>query len=388
MKIRTPAYYQNFRCIAGACPDTCCRGWAIVVDDAAWERYQTLPGEIGARLRSALTRQDSDRVIGCGADGRCRMLDADGLCSLQRACGEEALCQTCRRFPRFVTEIGQNREVGLSLSCPEAARLILSQDAPVQFFLHTTDEAVTICHDVDADFYFQLKRARDQIIGLLQARTQPVPVRVQLVNELCCRLQRCQGRFARQTMEQVLDTPMSPPCRAAYPQGLTQRQILLRMLAARSPRRADWPQRLLEAAAEIDRLLASAYALELITEFNEFCRGTEVLQEQLLVYYVNKYLIRAAFDRDIAGAARYCLASWAVIRQLAFTQWLQGIDPDWDGEQAPQGRTPDWITLCQQYAAETENDEEGRAALCRYLRRLPRRKMQDLLGGEWLLDGE
>ena len=51
MKIRTPAYYQNFRCIAGACPDTCCRGWAIVVDDEAWEKYQSLPGEIGARLR-------------------------------------------------------------------------------------------------------------------------------------------------------------------------------------------------------------------------------------------------------------------------------------------------------------------------------------------------
>ena len=27
MKIVTPDYYKDFRCIAGDCTDTCCAGW-------------------------------------------------------------------------------------------------------------------------------------------------------------------------------------------------------------------------------------------------------------------------------------------------------------------------------------------------------------------------
>ena len=34
MKIVTPAYYKDFKCIAGACTDTCCAGWDVDVDEA------------------------------------------------------------------------------------------------------------------------------------------------------------------------------------------------------------------------------------------------------------------------------------------------------------------------------------------------------------------
>ena len=30
-----PDYYHEFSCIAGACPDTCCAGWQIVIDSAS-----------------------------------------------------------------------------------------------------------------------------------------------------------------------------------------------------------------------------------------------------------------------------------------------------------------------------------------------------------------
>ena len=33
MEITRPDYYKEFSCIAGACPDTCCAGWQIVIDD-------------------------------------------------------------------------------------------------------------------------------------------------------------------------------------------------------------------------------------------------------------------------------------------------------------------------------------------------------------------
>ena len=43
------------------------------------------------------------------------------------------LCDTCRRYPRHIEEFEGMREISLSLSCPEAARIILSQKDPVTF---------------------------------------------------------------------------------------------------------------------------------------------------------------------------------------------------------------------------------------------------------------
>ena len=32
MKLRVPAFYRDFACIAGACPDSCCQGWEVDAD--------------------------------------------------------------------------------------------------------------------------------------------------------------------------------------------------------------------------------------------------------------------------------------------------------------------------------------------------------------------
>ena len=41
MKLRVPAFYRDFACIAGACPDSCCQGWEVDADPASW-RITTL----------------------------------------------------------------------------------------------------------------------------------------------------------------------------------------------------------------------------------------------------------------------------------------------------------------------------------------------------------
>ena len=35
-----PDYFDEFHCLAGSCPDTCCGQWEIVVDEAAEARYR------------------------------------------------------------------------------------------------------------------------------------------------------------------------------------------------------------------------------------------------------------------------------------------------------------------------------------------------------------
>ena len=59
MKIRYPAYYDAFRCIAAACPDSCCKEWDVLVDADSAARYLALEGPLGDDLRKLL-RQDAE----------------------------------------------------------------------------------------------------------------------------------------------------------------------------------------------------------------------------------------------------------------------------------------------------------------------------------------
>ena len=40
MKITVPDYYKEFKCIAGACEDTCCAGWQVDVDEDSFAYYK------------------------------------------------------------------------------------------------------------------------------------------------------------------------------------------------------------------------------------------------------------------------------------------------------------------------------------------------------------
>ena len=97
----------------------------MLVDEDSAAFYRALPGELGDRLRAVLKEEDGDTVMTI-IDRRCPMWRADGLCDIQAALGHDALCKTCREFPRLTHDYGDFIEYGLELSCPEAARIILS----------------------------------------------------------------------------------------------------------------------------------------------------------------------------------------------------------------------------------------------------------------------
>ena len=129
MIIVKPTYFDTFRCIAGRCPDSCCKEWDVLIDSEKAALYRALPGSLGERLRSVLKDEDGEIYMEI-ENGRCPMWRTDGLCRIQAELGEEALCKTCREFPRLTHDYGNFMEYGLELSCPEAARIILSTPNP------------------------------------------------------------------------------------------------------------------------------------------------------------------------------------------------------------------------------------------------------------------
>ena len=123
-------YVNHFHCLAGGCPDTCCKDWQIILDEDALARYRAMPGPLGEQVRAALVTENGETRFR-EEGGRCVLLRDDGLCPIQAAYGAEALCRTCYTHPRFTEEYGQTAELTLSLSCPEAARLLLSRTEKV-----------------------------------------------------------------------------------------------------------------------------------------------------------------------------------------------------------------------------------------------------------------
>lgn len=165
MKIVTPIHYEKFHCLASDCPDSCCKEWAVQVDDRAAALYRALPGALGDRLRQVMQVEDGDTILALEPDGRCPMWQDDGLCRIHAQLGESALCDTCRDFPRLRHDYGDFVEVGLELSCPEAARLILNERRYVTVTTHAPDGALP---EYDTDAMAVLLRSRDEILRFLE----------------------------------------------------------------------------------------------------------------------------------------------------------------------------------------------------------------------------
>ena len=170
MLITKPDYFDRFHCIAGQCPDSCCKEWDVQVDDVSADYYRSLSGPLGDRLREVLHTEDSETVMTI-IDGRCPMWRVDGLCRIQAELGEAALCKTCREFPRLTHDYGDFLELQLELSCPEAAKFILTQQQD-----RTTVEETEGLQEAeyDQEAMTVLKATREKALEILFDRARPV----------------------------------------------------------------------------------------------------------------------------------------------------------------------------------------------------------------------
>lgn len=148
MKLYAPEYYRDFVCIADKCRHSCCIGWEIDVDPLSMEKYSAITHPYGQTVRDSIdTGSDTPHFI-TDDDDRCPHLDSHGLCRMILNLGEDSLCNICREHPRFYNDTLRGKEVGLGMSCEEAARIILSSDKYNTFIeIGDTDEEIDVEYD-------------------------------------------------------------------------------------------------------------------------------------------------------------------------------------------------------------------------------------------------
>ena len=284
MIIRKPSYFDAFSCIASNCPDSCCKEWDVQVDEISAEYYRSLPGALGDDLRRLLKEEDGETVMTI-VDGRCPMWRQDGLCRIQAELGEAALCKTCREFPRLTHDYGIFIERGLELSCPEAARIILSSPAAAPII----EELPGGEAEYDTDAMEVLLRTRERVLEILADTGRPV-------NEALA-LALLYGYQAQAELDGAEEQSFDP-----------------------------------DSALESVREFVNVPE---IGEISDFFAGLEILTDtwaerlkhpapgpwderfrNLARYFLERYWLQAVSDYDLYCRVKYCIASCILIRNL------------------------------------------------------------------------
>ncbi|MBO4678074.1 MAG: flagellin lysine-N-methylase [Lachnospiraceae bacterium] len=163
MKRTYPDYYDDFKCIADKCPETCCAGWQIEIDEEALKRYREKKIDT-VDFKHECFYQDKEK--------RCMNLNENGLCKLILEHGEDILCNTCRLFPRHIEEFENVREYSLSISCPEVAAYLLKRKEPVTYRMDEDDEVDTEEYDEEEQLvYIKLYSLREEFFRIVLNRT-------------------------------------------------------------------------------------------------------------------------------------------------------------------------------------------------------------------------
>ena len=193
MKNIYPSYFQKFRCIADKCPDSCCKGWDVVVDDETNEYYKTVCGEFGEKLKSLTEIDgDGDRIF-ISQNERCPFWNSDELCDIYINLGENHLCKTCREFPRIMQDYTAFSEYLLSFACPEAARLILGTDNAYDDFTNY-DSDFSDC-GYNADLMRFLLNTREKLKGIFTDKSLPFSGRLNVAVQFCNKVQNAIDDF-------------------------------------------------------------------------------------------------------------------------------------------------------------------------------------------------
>ena len=123
MKQYRISWFDEFECLGGDCPQTCCRGWVIPLEKEDCARLRKPGGKLGIRLFFATYGWTRAKFNPDSAT--CPFHDKDGLCRIQKEKGHDMIPWVCQSYPRFYRNYGEFEECSLDLSCIAAVRMML-----------------------------------------------------------------------------------------------------------------------------------------------------------------------------------------------------------------------------------------------------------------------
>ncbi len=332
MLYTVPDYYKEFHCIAEQCEDTCCAGWQIVIDKTSLAKYRSIRGSFMPKMLRSVNwltdtfRQDKEK--------RCAFLNENNLCDLYICQGEKSLCKTCRQYPRHIEEFEGVREITLSISCPEVARILMERKTPVTFISRERDGEEEY-EDFDPFLFSILEDARKEMIGILQNRKLPIRIRTLLVlgmaHDMQVRIKRQEmfdcftviEKYCGEKAQWYVENYLKDEDRIKQSKSLAKE--VFEYLYELELLRENWGILLQETEVLLyaNDKIPYAKIREEFAEWEKENPDMEIHLEQLLVYFLFTYFPGAVYDGEVYAKAQMAVYCVWMMHELWMARWLK-----------------------------------------------------------------
>lgn len=270
------------------------------------------------------------------------------------------LCRTCRRYPRHTEEYEGIREISLSLSCVEAAKIILGSEEPVRF-LNREDDREETYESFDFFLFTKLMDVREEMIGILQERKEPMEFRTGKVLALAHDVQRRIRGESLFEIDQLLERYQKEKNREKFREKLekirqknvSRYEIMSQMFQVFEKLevlKADWKPYIESVEQRLFTQGEAAYRESFARFEEEVCKeeGWQIYLEQLMVYFIFTYFCGAVYDEMAYEKVKLAAVSTLLIQEMAFAAFLEN------------GKFPQVETLAEiahRYAKEIEHSD-------------------------------
>ena len=351
MKLRVPDYYYKFKCIGGACTDSCCIGWELDIDEESYEAYKKVEGEFGKKLRESMV-DGSDETDECNTfrlnGNRCPFLNEKNLCEIYINLGEKSLCKVCTEYPRFTVEYNNTKEKSMALSCEVVGRLIFGREDKIKFVeKEIPDEEIS--EECVPLFVEEIEYIRDKSIAILQNRSKDIYDRIKEFLSFVSEAQEVinEGEEGADLIKVLETLPVvnTDSSKADIAEFLEEVCYLLEGLYLLGE---EWEKDFSEFKSDLNE--------EVMRRF-EKCRQDikmlDIWYENIMVYFVFRYFTKAVYDCDVISRAKFAFLGFFTIRGLAALKYKKSGKFDAD----------DMMMAAKSYSKEVEHSEGNIAYL-------------------------
>lgn len=330
MEYTYPDYYKKFQCIAGSCENTCCAGWGIAIDDKTLGKYKDYLGSFGSRLYNSIDWKAGSFQQ---TNKRCAFLNEENLCDIYSEAGKDMLCKTCKRYPRHIEEFENLREVSLSLSCPEVARILLGRKEPVKFLTSYRKTKEEEYEEFDFFLFTKLLQVRDFLIKVMQNENFSLEYALSFVTAVSHDIQRriSTGKLFEidRLLERYEKSAFWQKARIKFEkyEGCPENAFdimkkIYTNLYELEVLDENWTIRLKEYEGLLYKDGAEAYD-RYRQEFHKCYKERMYEYRQIMVYFLFGYFSGAVYDENAYDKVRFALVNTLLLRELDMALWIK-----------------------------------------------------------------
>ena len=251
--------------------------------------------------------------------------------------------------------------MGISLSCPEAARIILRDSKKATFELSENNEEVSTYNDINARLYIELMQCRKIVFDILQDRSIKLNYRAAIILS-----------FAKEIQDKIDENEMADikDIREKYSNESFIKELLsnlnqyknnkddkynnmheyfnvfknLKHINPNDPLGLDDAIRYFWQSEDDKEIYLSKNE-----SFNKYYEKSMYKFEHILVYFIFRYFMKAVFDYDISAKVKTAIVSYLMIKELAIVRFTE--EGDFTEE--------DMVDIAHMYSKDIEHLEEN-----------------------------